>query len=303
MIVKVAEGEISGPEEIEAMPEYIALKKEYNTQEWMIGGEILVLIVILSIGLIMIQKSYNKEIEAANQRRNFLLSITHELKSPIASIRLVLDTIKKRVLKPEQKAKLVAGGLTETERLHQLVNNLLLSARLDAVYEPNREMVDLSQVLEEQTETLERKHPHAQIRLDLQEDIPLMMGDRIGITSVLVNLLENAIKYAGGPPNILIVLRWEKQQILLDIADQGIGISDKEKKKIFNKFYRVGSEDTRRTKGTGLGLYIVKQVVQGHQGTIRVKDNIPKGTVFSITFPAKQRKTANGTTVFGTAME
>ena len=302
-LVKIAEGEIGSPAEIETLPEFLALKKEYDTQEWMIGGEVIVFIVILSIGLIMIQKSYNKEIEAANQRRNFLLSITHELKSPIASIRLVLDTIKKRILQPEQKAKLVASGLTETERLHGLVNNLLLSARLDAAYEPNREMVDLSQLLEEQRETLLSKYPNASIRLDLQEDIPLMMGDRIGITSVLVNLMENAIKYAGGPANILVDLRWEKQQILLDIADQGIGISDKEKKKIFDKFYRVGSEDTRRTKGTGLGLYIVKQVVQGHQGTIRVKDNIPKGTVFSITFPAKQRMTVKGTTVFEPAVE
>ncbi|MEO0338596.1 MAG: ATP-binding protein [Bacteroidota bacterium] len=303
VLVKIAEGEIRSPEEIETLPEYLALKKEYDTQEWMIGGEVIVFIVILSIGLIMIQKSYNKEIEAANQRRNFLLSITHELKSPIASIRLVLETIKKRVLKPEQKEKLILGGLTETERLHQLVNNLLLSARLDATYEPNREIVDLVQLLEEQTETLLRKHPNAQITLDLQENIPLMMGDRIGVTSVLVNLLENAIKYAGGPAKILVDLRWEKQQILLDIADQGIGISDKEKKKIFEKFYRVGSEDTRRTKGTGLGLYIVKQVVQGHQGTIKVKDNIPNGTVFSITFPAKERVTSNGTTVFEPAMD
>ena len=302
ILYKVAKGEITDAAQIEQFPEYQELKKHYRNQEYMITGEVLVFVCILVIGLWLINNGYNKEINAAVQRRNFLLSITHELKSPIASIRLVLDTLVKRELKPEIKHKLLDNGLVETERLHQLVNNLLLSARLEAAYQPNREMVDLPLLAEDLLEMLHAKHPNLQVELDLEEDIPFLLGDRIGMTSVLLNLFENAIKYSAGDPYLNIKMSQVKQQICLEIADHGIGISDKEKKKVFEKFYRIGNEDTRKTKGTGLGLYIVKQIIEAHQGTIRLADNEPRGTVFKITLPAhpqsvdKQPQLANDLT-------
>ena len=105
------------------------------------------------------------------------------------------------------------------------------------------------------------------------------------MTSVALNLLENAVKYGDQSPNIDTQISQKNGSIFCEISDNGIGISDKEKKHIFKKFYRVGSEETRTTKGTGLGLYIVKEIVKAHGGEIRVEDNFPKGTRFKITLP------------------
>ena len=108
--------------------------------------------------------------------------------------------------------------------------------------------------------------------------------DEIAIKSIILNLLENAIKYSDENPDISIVLSSDQQQILMKISDKGIGISDKEKELVFNKFYRSGSEETRKTKGTGLGLFIVKYLVNQHFGKISIYDNQPKGSIFEIKF-------------------
>ena len=106
--------------------------------------------------------------------------------------------------------------------------------------------------------------------------------DRQGIVSIANNLLENAIKYADGRPTVEVRLFHDKKNVTMEFADNGTGIPDKEKKRIFEKFYRIGSEETRQTKGTGLGLFIVAQIVKAHRGRIQVLDNQPKGTVFRI---------------------
>lgn len=297
ILVKIARGEISQVTQIEADPNYLELKRSYQKQERMITGEVIVFVVILAVGLWLIHNGYNKEIRSAEARRNFLLSITHELKSPIASIRLVMDTIRKRELAPTQKQLLVDNGLVEVERLHQLVNNLLLSARLESAYKPNREMVNLPALIEELMDIIQAKDSTVQMKTIIAENIPFFMGDRMGISSVLLNLYENAIKYSNGPAQITTQLKTKKDTIILEVADQGIGISERDKKLVFDKFYRVGNEDTRRTKGTGLGLYIVKQIVEAHNGIIRIKNNDPKGTVFSITLPATSKVISNDTSV------
>lgn len=297
MLVKIARGEIANAAQLEVDPDFQRLQKAYKKQESMILGEVLVFIFILGIGLWLIHNGYNKEIRSAEQRRNFLLSITHELKSPIASIRLVLDTIRKRELNPNQKEQLVHNGLVETERLHQLVNNLLLSARLESAYQPNREMVDLPHLIEELQEIIKAKHPKIEMYFSVGDNIPFLLGDRMGITSVILNLFENAVKYSAKPAIINTRLSCKARILHLEISDQGIGISDREKKKVFEKFYRVGNEDTRKTKGTGLGLYIVKQIVEAHDGTIRIKDNEPQGTIFAITFPVSTKVICNDMTV------
>ena len=176
------------------------------------------------------------------------------------------------------------NALQETERLNTLVNDLLLSAKLESAYQPLTEEIHLQELLEGIIHKLETKYPNARFTFD-HEDIPYILGDRLGLTSVALNLLENAIKYSSNEPKIHVLLNQEDDRILLSIADNGIGISDKEKKKIFEKFYRVGNEDTRQTKGTGLGLYIVNQIIKAHHGQIRVLDNQPKGTIFRIILP------------------
>lgn len=287
----IAEGTITSPQEFLDSPRYQQLSKSYRRQEWMIMGEGLFFIITLIIGIWLINRGYNTQVQAAQQRRNFLLSITHELKSPIASVRLVLETFKKRKLKPELFLKLTDNGLKETERLHILVNDLLLSAKLDVDYQPHFEPLILDELLASLIEKLEAKYPEAKFDFTCEEDIPVIEADKTGMNSVTINLMENAVKYSPENQNIDINLRQIGKNIELKIADRGMGISDKEKKKIFDKFYRVGNEDTRATKGTGLGLYIVQQTVKAHGGEISVSDNVPKGTVFTIVLPIGQKET------------
>jgi signal transduction histidine kinase len=272
--------------QFKATPQYFDLEKRYERQKMMVWGEGSVLFVGLFLGVWLINRSFMSEIALAEQRRNFLLSITHELKSPIASIQLVLQTFQKRKLDETQQAKLLNSANVETERLNELVNNLLLSARLDTTYEPQFEEIKVTQMIEELVEKFRIKNPKARFQFIKKQDMPILRGDKQGMVSVFTNLLENAVKYAADRPEITIKEGFENQQFVFDIADNGIGIPAIERKKVFEKFYRVGSEMTRRTKGTGLGLYIVAQILKSHRGTIQIVGNEPTGTVFKITLPS-----------------
>ncbi|MBK9017427.1 MAG: GHKL domain-containing protein [Saprospiraceae bacterium] len=278
----VAEGRVKSDTEFEQTVDYQELAKKYQRQERMIFGEALMFVLTLLAGLWFINQGYQKEVKANQQRRNFLLSITHELKSPISSIRLVLETLLRREL-PKEKANLLAtSALRENERLHELVENLLLSAKLETAYQPHFEEINLAALLEDLMAKLADRHPEAVIALEKPDDFPMVKMDRQGIISMATNLLENAIKYADDRPEIEVRLFYDKNKVTMEFADNGPGISDKEKKRVFEKFYRIGSEETRKTKGTGLGLFIVQQVVKAHNGRIQVLDNQPKGTVFKI---------------------
>lgn len=282
----VAEGRYLDETTFQQEEAFQKLDREYQRQEWMIMGEAGVFVITLIIALTLINRSYHKEMAAAQQRRNFLLSITHELKSPIASIHLILETFQKRVLPQTKIEQFSQSALQETERLNQLVNNLLLSAKLETAYQPYFEEIDLQKVLPPLVKMLKTKHPHLQIRTTWSApDDYSILGDQMGITSILLNLLENAVKYSESQANIHILIEKKPQQLQIIIKDQGHGIPDKEKEKVFEKFYRVGNEDTRKTKGTGLGLYIVKEIVEAHHGSIQLEDNHPKGSIFTLSFP------------------
>lgn len=281
----VAEHLVHSDEEFLQTAEYQKLARRYQRQEWMIFGEAAVFVVTLIIGVYLINRGYNKEMKAAEQRRNFLLSITHELKSPISSIKLVLETFLKRDLTKDQTLKFTQNALKDTERLNNLVNDLLLSAKLEIAYQPHFEPLNLPDLIEELIAKLTTKHAQAQFIFEKSDDIPTIQADKMGMTSVVLNLLENAVKYGDSSPVIHTKLSVKNNQIVWEVSDNGIGIPDKEKENIFEKFYRVGSEETRTTKGTGLGLYIVKEIVNAHKGTIQVANNQPKGSKFVIELP------------------
>lgn len=284
----IAEGIIKNDAQFLASTQYQSLEHHYTRQEWMIVGEAIVFVISLVFGVYLINRGYNKEMTASQQTRNFLLSITHELKSPIASIRLVLETLLRRELPKEKTNQLQTNALKETERLNTLVNNLLFSAKLESSYQANKEPLDLHELLEELIGKLSDKYPAATFAFKQEGELPYFQGDKMGIVSVALNLLENAVKYSGngGKAHIDTSLSMpDAGHIKLEIKDQGIGIPEKERKQIFQKFYRVGNEDTRTAKGTGLGLYIVDQIIRAHAGKISVHDNTPKGTVFEILLP------------------
>lgn len=266
--------------------EYTKLEERYARQRWMIFGESAVLLSLIIMGIWKIAKSRQKELALAKQQRNFLLSITHELKSPIAVIKLTLDTFNKRKLTEEQQKMLTTNALRDTERLNRLVEDLLLAARVDGGYQYIFEPTDLKALA---TKCIEIAAPKYEGDIELQSNIEEALvhnADKKTLTFAIINLIENAIKYATNTSKIIVRLDVGKDNnYCLEVEDFGQGIPKTEREHIFEKFYRVGNEDTRKTKGTGLGLYIAREIVKAHRGQISVRSNQPKGSVFSIVLP------------------
>lgn len=248
-------------------------------------GEGVFFFVIFLFGAVKLKQAFEREHKVHKQQRNFMLSVTHELKSPLASIKLYIETILKRQLDKEQQQQFLTNSLKDIERLDDLVENVLIATKLESVQVAfQKEKINFSEAVIKIADRLQIYSCTTQsIKLNVEPDI-MLVGDRMALSSVVTNLLENAIKYSPACEQISVKLYREKKDVVLSISDFGIGISDDEKKNIFNKFYRVGSENTRKTKGTGLGLYIVKSVLDKHQAQVRVKDNKPSGTIFEVTF-------------------
>jgi two-component system phosphate regulon sensor histidine kinase PhoR len=251
----------------------------------MIAGESSVFVTLLLLGIFQIRKTFKKETELAQRQKNFLMSVTHELKSPIASTRLQLETLQLRELDRDKQKEIIRNAIGDTDRLNNLVSTILLATQIESsVYSINREEADLSQYITDvMKQTIASFNYNQKIVLTIAPAISMRI-DVTNFRSVILNLFENAIKYSAEDTTITVALKKSNNKIVLSVADEGVGIPDKEKVSIFQKFYRIGNEETRSTKGTGLGLYIVKYLVEQHDGTITVKNNVPKGTVFEVTF-------------------
>jgi signal transduction histidine kinase len=278
-------GFISSLEQYKDLAPYLAQKQKYEKQKRMIFGEAIIFISSLIFGIWLINRGHKIQVKTEQQTRNFLLSITHELKSPLASIKLVLETLVKRELPKDRRDQLLQNSIKDTDRLTDLVNDLLLASKVEAHYQPHKEKFDLQELMSDIIHDFKDHHQNIQVDFDCPQNSIVMSGDKQGLESVFENLLENARKYSFDEVKINVMLAQKDGKALLSFADQGIGIADVEKKNIFEKFYRVGNENTRKAKGTGLGLYIVNEVIKHHQGKIVVSDNTPKGTVFKVVLP------------------
>lgn len=251
----------------------------------MIIGEGLIFLAIFIMGVIKLRKHLSRESYYHHQQQNFLLAITHELKSPLASVKLYLQTILKRDLDRSQQQVFLSNSLKDIERLDDLVENVLLATKLEnRSFNLPKEDINLSALLDDVVDRMQKNTCKTEIiKTDVQEGL-ILHADKFAITNVVTNLLENAIKYSPPCATVQVDLFEKDDNIIFSVADRGPGIPDEEKKRIFNKFYRMGNENTRKTKGTGLGLYIVRSVLQKHNATIKVKDNVPNGTIFEVTF-------------------
>ena len=249
----------------------------------MIAGEGTVFALILGLGIYRTRNTFKKEFELSKQQKNFMLSITHELKSPIASARLQIETLLKHQLPQEKQEFVLNQALQETERLDALVEKILLANSIESsAYLIQKEHFNLSELCRHtidklKTSLLKNNTIHSKIDPDI-----IVYGDVIAFNSIITNLLDNASKYSASQSEINITLQKQNDSVSLIIKDEGIGISPAEATKVFNKFYRTGNEETRHTKGTGLGLYIVNNLVKMHHGSIKIDPNQPKGTIFTI---------------------
>jgi signal transduction histidine kinase len=247
------------------------------------GGTFLLIILI---GAAYVYGAVRRQIKLSSQQLNFMMAVTHELKSPIAVIQLNMETLSKRNLGDEAKSKLLEHTITETYRLNQLCNNILLASQLESrQYRITTETLGMVELLEGCIrENRQRTHSH-EIITELEPGT-MVNGDRFMLHLAFNNLLENALKYSPAGTRVTVSLTIQDKMAVVRVADQGTGISKEEKKKIFQRFYRVGNENTRLTKGTGLGLYLARTIVRQHGGRIAVMDNAPKGSIFEIIIPA-----------------
>jgi signal transduction histidine kinase len=259
------------------------LRKKLSQKHWMILGEGLVFILLLLLGIIQTRKSFRRETRVIRQQKNFLLSVTHELKSPIASVKLYLQTLEKRDLERAKQIELIQKAIAETNRLDHLVENILVTAQIDnhvlLIQKENRNLSDFFHEI-----ILEFNEKYGiTLKSEIQNDVNFGF-DQLAFRSILVNLIENALKYSNSTPDISVKLWTSSNAIFVSIADRGIGIQDDEKLRVFEKFFRSGNEETRQSKGTGLGLFIVKYLVEHHQGSISITSNTPKGSIFELQF-------------------
>jgi len=268
--------------DVSVTPEFQKYKKRYERQMYMIYGEALVFALTLIMGIYFINRAYVRELASSEKQKNFLLSITHELKSPLASINLILSTFIKRDLPQDKIKELSHDGIKESSRLEELFNKILISTRLGKAYTYNFEPNNLSSLIQNTVDDFAKIHDEALFETKIDADI-IKDIDREAMVSVVNNLLENALKYSPNEKHISVSLVKSEEKVTFIVADKGIGISKQERLQVFDQFYRVGSEDTRMTKGTGLGLYIVNQIITGHKGKIRIDNNEGGGTKFIIT--------------------
>lgn len=252
----------------------------------MVMGEGSVFLFLLCVGAYFIHASIKKEDKLHERQQNFLLSVTHELKSPLAAIKLSLQTIVKRDLEKQMQLSLLRNSLKDIERLDDLVENMLLATKIESrTYSFPKEEFDFSELVSRITDRLQVHSCGNEqlINTNIKPGIKVV-GDKFALSSVVTNLVENAVKYSGPCAEVAVELCQNDGKTILVVADKGLGIPDDEKMLIFDKFYRVGNENVRKSKGTGLGLFIVKEVLQNHDADISVKDNVPQGAIFEVTF-------------------
>ncbi|MGL5890355.1 MAG: sensor histidine kinase, partial [Bacteroidia bacterium] len=252
----------------------------------MILGEGLVFLSLLIIGIVRTRRSFKKEAALASRQKNFLLSVTHELKSPLASVKLQLETLRRRELSREQQQEMLTDAIEDTERLHALVDNILVAARIDhSSYAIHPEPGNVSEMLSDLFKrTADGALRHHKTDSSIEPEVHANF-DRLALHSVLTNLLENAANYSPRGTEISVRLLREGKKGIIAIADRGPGIPAAEKEAVFRRFYRLGNEETRSTKGTGLGLYIVQYLAHAHGWQLRILDHAGGGSIFELSFP------------------
>ncbi len=249
-------------------------------------------LVALLVGVVMYLVLSIKTINLNRRQSNFVDAVTHELKSPIASLKLYLQTLKRRQVSEDQQAGFYQSMLDDCERLDRLTNQVLDAGRVERHADnDNREQVDLAELLEECVATVCLGYRIPRESVSLQLEPCSLRATRVSLEMLFRNLIDNAAKYAGNEPHVDVELAMDSQErAVVRIGDNGRGIPPKMRRKIFGRFERLGVELTRDRPGTGLGLYIVRSQVRQLKGRIRVSGReTGPGTVFEVRLPGAER--------------
>lgn len=254
-----------------------------NTAKYI--GEGCTFLALILIGAGYVYRAVRRQIRLQQQQEQFMMAVTHELKTPIAVAKLNLETLQKYQLEESKRRKLISATLQETNRLNDLANNILVSAQLEASgYRLSKEELNLSALLESTVTDFKLRFPERRVEAAIEPDVDVN-GDPLLLQIMINNLLENAMKYSPGNAPIRCTLETKDVTAVLHVIDEGQGIPASEKKKVFRKFYRIGNELTRTTAGTGLGLYLCSKIAKDHGGIISISDNAPAGCNFAVHLP------------------
>jgi two-component system phosphate regulon sensor histidine kinase PhoR len=256
-----------------------------DSQTWVNVLILSLLVAIILTGMFIIYVYYQKMIQLYRMQQNFINGFTHELKTPVASLRLFLDTFSKHELPREEQLKYLEYMKRDTDRLSDNVNLILNLAKIeDKKYKTNFEEVELELFVKELVEKYQHLFEQCDIQIEPhQKDATICLFDRSLMEMLLMNLLGNAISY-NESENAKIKINFSimKKHLIINIVDNGVGLAGNEVKNIFKKFYQVG----KAAKGSGLGLYIAQQVARIHKGTLNVHSDGPgRGSTFSLKLP------------------
>ena len=253
-----------------------------NTNKYIAEG--VTFLILILIGAFFVYRSVRRQFRMQYQQQNFMMAITHELKTPISVAMLNLETLQKYQLDAEKQKKLIRMTLQETARLDTLINNILVSSQLEGGgYVFSKEELDFSSLFKDCIRESKTRYPERMFIENIEPEIEIA-GDPLLLQLLISNLIENAVKYSPKEKPITCKLSKSGNDVIMNIIDEGIGVADSEKTKIFEKFYRTGNESTRKTQGTGLGLYLCSKIAGDHNADISVTNNIPSGSNFAIHF-------------------
>lgn len=262
------------------------LMEEEKRKTTQYTGEGVTFLLISLVGVVFVYRSIRKQIRFSYQQQNFMMAVTHELKTPIAVAKLNIETIQRHKLEKDKQDKLLKMVLLEINRLDILANNILISSQLEAGgYRITKEELDLSALAANAVQDFRYRFPERSWHTEIEKEL-VITGDMLLLQILINNLLENAVKYSPPSGTITVKAFRNKTKIELQVLDEGPGIPDEERTRIFERFYRIGNEAQRKTKGTGLGLYLCRKIASDHGASITVAHNSPQGSNFIIQFAA-----------------
>lgn len=245
---------------------------------------------ILVFGLILTVRAVSQELELARLKSDFVSTVSHEFKSPLTSIRQLAEMLQAGSVPSEERRQRYYDVIVEQSvRLSSLVTNILDVARIEEGRKDFRfETVDVAELVDEVVSAAEHqwRHEGFVVRAEVERPLPAIQADRSSVGQAVSNLIDNAIKYSGDAREVNVRAYAGDGLVTIAVQDQGIGIKEEERDRVFERFYRGGDALTRSVKGSGLGLTLVEQIVQAHHGSVRVDSQVGRGSTFSITLPA-----------------
>jgi signal transduction histidine kinase len=260
----------------------------------MVGLEGVVFLVLICLGAWLIYRALIKTRELTFHQQNFLMAVTHELKTPLASIKLYLDSLQSPKIPNDKKVAILPKMGEDLGRLQKLVENILDAGRFErSGYRLKKTSFSFSRLVNDVLDTTDKVPSHKPLKIErsIQDGIEVF-GDRTALSRAISAVLENSLKYNNEDEvRIDAQLTKDNETITLRISDNGVGLGAGDLKAVFNRFYRVGQELQREYSGTGLGLYLCREIIRAHGGEITASSGGPgKGTTFTVIMKANRHE-------------